>query len=137
MASCASFSYKSHGSTLKVSFQPMNVTPSVKPDQFLAWKYAVNMGSVTVASTVVLYRKGTAVGFLETAVCSLTWRPTGRSSGRRCPISSASDAQKESQLFRSISILVAARMISTSENVSRGWAALLPAARRLNRGPRL
>ena len=29
-----------------------------------AWKYAVNMGSVTVASTVVLYRKGTAVGFL-------------------------------------------------------------------------
>ena len=64
MASCASFSYKSHGSTLKVSFQPMNVTPSVKPDQFLAWKYAVNMGSVTVASTVVLYRKGTAVGFL-------------------------------------------------------------------------
>lgn len=64
VGSCSSFSYKSDGSKLKVSIQPMNVTPSVQPDQFVAWKYAVQIGSMTVSRTVVLYREETTVGFL-------------------------------------------------------------------------
>ena len=64
VASCSSFAYKLDGSTLKVSFQPMNLTTSVKPDEFFAWKYAVKIGPMTVSSTVVLYRKETTVGFL-------------------------------------------------------------------------